>query len=58
MTNLEEAIKSGAIREAPYDYRDDVESYLLNHESDIANKINDFDDLSEVFRHFIGRGAK
>jgi hypothetical protein len=58
MTNLEEAIKSGAIREVPYDYEDDLIFYLENHESDIANEINDFGDLSDVFRHLIGREAK
>jgi hypothetical protein len=58
MTNLEAAISSGAIREAYYDYKEDIIFYLENHEPDIANEINDFGDLSEVFRHLIGREAQ
>jgi hypothetical protein len=27
----------------------DLDAYLLNHESDIANDINDFGDLKRVF---------
>lgn len=50
-----EAFKNKHLVPAIKNWRENLTQYLLLHESDIANRINDFEDLWPVFIYLLKR---